>query len=78
MEDGKILDLYFDRDEQALAETQAKYGSYCFTVANGILGCAEDAEEVVSDTWLRAWDSIPPQRPVFLRLFLGKITRKET
>ena len=75
MEDGKILDLYFDRDEQALAETQAKYGSYCFTVANGILGCAEDAEEVVSDTWLRAWDSIPPQRPVFLRLFLGKITR---
>lgn len=75
MEDGKILDLYFDRDERALTETQTKYGSYCFTVANGILGCAEDAEEVVSDTWLRAWDSIPPKRPTFLRLFLGKIAR---
>ena len=75
MEDGKILDLFFDRDERALTETQMKYGSYCFTVANGILECAEDAEEVVSDTWLRAWYSIPPKRPVFLRLFLGKIAR---
>ena len=75
MEDGKILDLYFDRDEQALEETRKKYGDYCFAVANGILGCAEDAEEVVSDTWLRAWDSIPPKRPAFLRLFLGKIAR---
>lgn len=75
MEDGNILDLFFDRDERALEETRKKYGGYCFTVANGILGCTEDAEEVVSDTWLRAWDSIPPQRPVFLRLFLGKITR---
>lgn len=75
MDDGKILDLYFDRDEQALDETRRKYGRYCFTVANGILGCAEDAEEVVSDTWFQAWNSIPPKRPVFLRLFLGKISR---
>lgn len=75
MEDGKILDLFFDRDQQALEETQKKYGGYCFSVANGILGCAEDAEEVVSDTWLRAWDAIPPSRPTFLRLFLGKIAR---
>lgn len=75
MEDGKILDLYFDRDERALDETRKKFGGYCFTVAHGILGCMEDAEEVVSDTWLRAWDSIPPRRPAFLRLFLGKIAR---
>lgn len=75
MEDGKILDLYFDRDERALDETQKKYGGYCFSVANGILRCTEDAEEVVSDTWLRAWDSIPPRCPTFLRLFLGKIAR---
>lgn len=75
MEDGKIIGLFFARDEQALDETKKKYGSYCFTVANGILGCAEDAEEVVSDTWLKAWESIPPQKPVFLKLFLGKIAR---
>lgn len=75
MEDGKIIGLYFARNEQALEETRKKYGSYCFAVANGILGCAEDAEEVVSDTWLRAWESIPPQKPVFLKLFLGKIAR---
>jgi RNA polymerase sigma-70 factor (ECF subfamily) len=75
MEDGKILDLYFIRDEQALEETRIKYGDYCFAVANGILGCTEDAEEVVNDTWLRTWDSIPPKRPLHLRLFLGKITR---
>lgn len=75
MEDGKILDLYFSRDQRALDETQKKYGSYCYSVANGILQCQEDAEETVNDTWLRAWDAIPPQRPSFLRLFLGKITR---
>lgn len=75
MEDGKIIGLFFTRDEQALDEAKRKYGSYCYTVAYGILGCAEDAEEVVSDTWLKAWDSIPPQKPVFLKLFLGKIAR---
>ena len=75
MEDGKILDLYFDRDERALEETEKKYGAYCFTVANGILQCVRDAEETVSDTWLQAWNAIPPQRPAFLKLFLGKIAR---
>lgn len=75
MEDGKIIGLFFARDEQALDETRKKYGSYCFAVAKGILGCQEDAEEVVSDTWLKAWESIPPQKPTFLRLFLGKIAR---
>ena len=75
MEDSQIIGLYFSRDEKAIEETEKKYGSYCFTVANGILGCAEDAEEVVSDTWLKVWESIPPQKPMFLKLFLGKIAR---
>jgi len=75
MEDGKILDLFFARDDRALDEAQKKYGAYCLSVARGILSCEQDAEEAVNDTWLRAWNSIPPQRPTFLRLFLAKITR---
>lgn len=75
MEDGTLIGLFFARDERALDEVKKKYGSYCYTVAYGILGCAEDAEEVVSDTWFRAWETIPPQKPVFLKLFLGKIAR---
>ena len=75
MEDEAILELYFARDEAAIAETDRKYGSYCFHVANTILDCREDAEETVSDTLFRTWDAIPPQRPEFLRLFLAKITR---
>ena len=75
MEDQKILELYFARDEQAIAETDRKYGSYCYSVANRILCSKEDSEETVSDTYLRAWNAIPPQRPTFLKLFLAKITR---
>ena len=75
MEGEAILELYFARDEAALAETNRKYGSYCFTVANAVLDCREDAEETVSDTLLRTWDAIPPQRPKYLRLFLAKIAR---
>ena len=75
MEDGKIIGLFISRDEQALDEVKKKYGHYCDTVARGILGCPQDVEEVVSDAWLKAWESIPPQRPVFLKLFLGKIVR---
>ena len=75
MEDQEILELYFARDEQAIAETDRKYGSYCYSVANRILCSKEDSEETVSDTYLRAWNAIPPQRPTFLKLFLAKITR---
>ena len=75
MEDEAILELYFARDEAAIVETNRKYGGYCFSVANAVLDCREDAEETVSDTWLQTWDAIPPQRPKFLRLFLAKITR---
>ena len=75
MDDEKIIELYFARDEQAVAETDRKYGGYCFTLANAILGNREDAEEVVSDTHLKTWHAIPPKRPGVLKLFLAKITR---
>lgn len=75
MTDEQILDLYFARDEQAVAQTHKKYGSYCFTLANGILHSDQDAEEVVSDTYLNAWNAIPPKRPASFKLFLARITR---
>lgn len=75
MEDSRIIDLYFARDEQALYETEQKYGRYCFSLANAILSNTEDSEEVVSDTYLKTWDAIPPRRPVVFKMFLAKITR---
>ena len=75
MEDKQIIDLYFARDEQAISETNQKYGAYCHTIAYRILQSLPDAEECVSDTWLRAWNAIPPQKPNVLRQFLAKITR---
>ena len=75
MNDEQILDLYFARDEQAVAETDRKYGGYCFTLANSILHSDQDAEETVSDTYLRAWNTIPPKRPGIFKMFLAKITR---
>lgn len=75
LEDSKIIDLYWARKEQALAETDAKYGGYCRTIARNILRNFEDTEECVSDTWLHAWNSMPPQRPGILSAFLGRITR---
>jgi RNA polymerase sigma factor (sigma-70 family) len=75
MEDSAIIDLYWAREERALAESDAKYGSYCRTVAYNILRCREDTEECVNDTWLRAWNAMPPQRPGILSSFLAKITR---
>ena len=75
MEDNDIIQLYFDRDEKAIAETSGKYGSYCSSIARNILKNREDADECVNDTYLRAWNVIPPNRPVMFRAFLGKITR---
>lgn len=75
MDDEQILNLYFARDEQALAETHRKYGSYCFRLANGILNNQQDAEETVNDTYLKAWNTIPPHRPSVFKLFLAKIAR---
>lgn len=75
LKDTEILDLYFDRNEQAIAETQNKYGTYCFSIAYHILHDQEDSDECVNDTWMRAWNSIPPNRPDYLNIFLGTITR---
>ncbi len=75
MEDEKIVALYLARDEQAVQATDDKYGGYCFTLANNILACPEDAEEAVSDTYWKCWSSIPPNRPRVFRMYLAKITR---
>lgn len=75
MEDTKIIELYFDRDETAITETDKKYGPYCKTIAYRILRSLPDSEECVNDTWLRAWNTMPPQKPSVLRQFLAKITR---
>ena len=75
MEDSRIVALYWQRDPDAIKETENKYGAYCFSIADNILHSKEDAEECVNDTWLRTWDTIPPQRPNKLQMFLAKITR---
>ncbi|MBR0090466.1 MAG: sigma-70 family RNA polymerase sigma factor [Lachnospiraceae bacterium] len=75
MEDQAIIELYFAREERAIKETMLKYGAYCMQVARNILRSEEDAEECVTDTWMNAWNAIPPQRPQILKLFLAKITR---
>ena len=76
MEDKEIIDLYLNRDEAAISATAKKYGNYCYSVAYNILYDKEDAEESVNDTYLDAWNAIPPHRPNSLALFLGKITRR--
>lgn len=75
MNDEKIIQLYWDRDEQAIRASMDTYGPYCRAVAREILHNPSDVEEAVADTWLKAWDAIPPGRPQYLRLFLGKLTR---
>lgn len=75
MEDSKIIALYNERDEDAIAESNAKYGKFCFAIAENILKNRLDSEECLSDTWLRAWNAIPPALPRSLRAFFGRITR---
>ncbi len=75
MEDEAILDLFFARDERALAETERKYGHMCMQVSMGILASRLDAEECVNDTYLKAWGTIPPTRPQSLGHYLLRITR---
>lgn len=75
MEDNQLIALYWARDESAIQETDRKYGAYCFKISMNILTSREDAEECVSDTWLRAWDTMPPEKPDSLRAYLGRIAR---
>ena len=76
MEDEQIVDLYWARDERALAESERKYGGYCLTVARNILADGEDARECVNDTWLGAWNAMPQDRPTRLGAYLAAITRR--
>lgn len=76
MEDGQIVALYWQRDEAAIQETDKKYGRYLAKIAYNILESWEDGDEVVNDTCLRAWNSMPPNRPDRLAAYLGKIARR--
>lgn len=75
MDDELIIELYFQRDEVAITETDRKYGAFCNRIAMNILSLREDAEECVNDTWHAAWRQMPPVCPNSLRAFLGRITR---
>ena len=75
MEDRKIIELYFKRNERAIEETQHKYGAYCFQIARNILSAQEDAEECVNDVWHITWNKIPPTIPISFKAFLGKLVR---
>ena len=75
MTDQEILDLFWKREERALEETEVQYGAYCRSIAWNILQNRLDTEECVNDTWFRAWNAIPPDRPNRLAVFLGTITR---
>lgn len=75
MEDGQIIDLYWNRDQRAIRETDGKYGKLLGSIAWNLLRSREDSEECVNDTYLRAWEAIPPARPGAFRTWLGRITR---
>lgn len=75
MDDREIIALYWERSDEAILETSRKYSRYCHSISFNILGNHEDAEECVNDTYLRAWNSIPPNRPNHLSAYLGRITR---
>ncbi len=75
MEDTCILELYFDRNEAAIEQTDIKYRRYCEKIADNILGNKEDSMECIQDTYLAAWNTIPPKRPQVLRTYLGRLIR---
>jgi RNA polymerase sigma-70 factor (ECF subfamily) len=76
MTDEKIVELYWERSEEAIKETDKQYGRYFHYIAKEILQDEEDAKDIVNDTYLKAWNSIPPERPNPLKAFLGRITRQ--
>ena len=76
MNDLQIVEMYWKRNEQAISVTAEKYGTYCYSVAYGILHNEEDSKESVNDTYMSAWNSMPPHKPNVLKTFLGKITRR--
>lgn len=75
MEDYEIIELFWRRSEDAVQAAAKQYGGYCRAIAGNILGSFQDIEECMNDTWLAAWNSIPPQKPQRLSVYLGRITR---
>lgn len=75
MDDNQIIALFFDRNEDAIRQTDSVYGSRLFRISQNILRCQEDAQECVSDTYLRTWNAIPPTRPNSLFSFLARVCR---
>ena len=75
MEDAKIIDLYFARNEDAIQQTDAAYGRTLYCLADRILHDTQDSEESVSDTYMKTWDTIPPKRPAYFYAYLAKICR---
>ena len=76
MEDNHIVDLYWARSETAIEETDKKYGRYCHYIAYQILSNNEDAEEIVNDTYLKTWNTVPPNRPDPLKAYVGMISNQ--
>lgn len=76
MEDAEIISRFFERDEQAISETSAKYGKLLNTIAVNILSDSADAEECVNDTYMKLWNVIPPYRPTHFRSFVCRMTRQ--
>ena len=76
MDDTSIIELYWKRDEQAIAETEKKYGKLCYRIADNILKHKEDSEECVNDAFMKAWDSIPPDRPKYFSAYLCQIVKR--
>lgn len=75
MDDRRIIELFWERDPEAIREANRKYGAYCLSIAGRILKSPEDSEECLNDAWLRVWNAIPPERPARLRMYLAKIIR---
>ena len=75
VDDTQIIDLYFARSEEAILQTQKKYGRYCYVIANNILESDSDSQECVNDTYLKMWETIPPKRPERLSVYIGKLVR---
>lgn len=75
MDDSRIIQLFWERSDAAVCETDKRYRAYCYTIAHNVLGNKEDAEECLNDAYLALWNSIPPNRPTSLTAYLGKITR---
>ncbi len=75
MEDTEIIDLFWERKESAIQELSCKYSGYCYKIARNLLESHEDSEECLNDTWLSAWNYMPPKRPSRLAVFVGRITR---